>query len=168
MWLPNLFREKAGNMKEWFLSGAIGAFLLSTFHFLYGEGPARYLAMTLFGLLITMDWIAGYRASKIDGSYASEYGINGAFRTAFILLMPAIGNLVDNVAGMPGTVFGFLLAAFGLHIWKSMTANVIRAGWDKWVPGWAMNAVSDEVEHKLARAMKRRQEKDKYLGGNQK
>ncbi|RNB66417.1 holin [Brevibacillus borstelensis] len=164
--LPHLLRKKAAKMKESFMSGAIGAFLLTTFHFLYGEGPAKYITMTLFGMLIALDWISGYRASKIDGSYASEYGIEGAFRTAFILFMPAIGNLVDQVTGMPGTAFGFLVAAFGLHIWKSMTANVIRAGWDKWVPGWAMNAVSDEVEHKLARAIKRREEKEKYLDGD--
>jgi phage-related holin len=84
--------------------------------------------MTLYFLLIVMDWIAGYRASKIDGSYASEYGIAGGFRTAFLFLMPSIGHLVDSIMNMPGVVFGFLTAAFGLHIWKSMTANVIRAG----------------------------------------
>lgn len=47
-----------------------------------------------------------------------------------------------------------------------MTANVVRAGWEKWVPEWAMNAVSDEIEHKLARAIKRRQEKEKHGDGD--
>lgn len=157
-------------MKEWVSSGAlgtVGAVFLSLFHFLYGEGPARYLAITLYFLLIGMDWLAGYRASKIDGSYASEYGIDGGFRTAFIILMPAIGHLADSIMGTPGVAFGFLTAAFGLHIWKSMTANVIRAGWEKWVPGWAMNAVSEEFEHKVSRAMKRRLEKEKYLDEKQ-
>jgi phage-related holin len=143
--------------------GALGAFLMSIFHFLYGEGPVRYLAMTLYFLLIVMDWIAGYRASKIDGSYASEYGIAGGFRTAFLFLMPSIGHLVDSIMNMPGVVFGFLTAAFGLHIWKSMTANAIRAGWEKWVPEWAMSAVSDEVEHKLARATERIKRKEDNL-----
>ncbi|MFM1655526.1 phage holin family protein [Brevibacillus sp. B_LB10_24] len=155
-------------MKEPAVTGTIGAFLISAFEFLYGEGSVRYLAIALYVSLIAMDWVAGYRASKIDGSYASEYGINGAYRAAFLLFMPAIGHLIDNVIGTPGIAFGFLIAAFGLHIWKSMTANVIRAGWEKWVPEWAMNAVSDEIEHKLARAIKRRQEKEKYLDGEQK
>ncbi|WP_339167112.1 phage holin family protein [Brevibacillus sp. FSL L8-0520] len=153
-------------MKESIISGAAGAFFVSAFQFFYGEGPIRYLALVLYLLLIAMDWAAGYRASKIDGSYASEYGINGAFRTAFLLFMPAVGHLIDSLLGTPGIAFIFLTAAFGLHIWKSMTANVVRAGWEKWVPEWALIAVSDEIEHKLARAIKRRQEKEKYLDGD--
>ncbi|MEK4343282.1 phage holin family protein [Brevibacillus sp. FSL L8-0710] len=153
-------------MREWFFSGASGAFLLSTFHVLYGEGSVRYMAIGLYVLLISMDWLAGHRASRIDGSYASEYGIRGGYRAVFLLGMPAIGHLVDQISGTPGIAFGFLTAAFGLHIWKSMTANVIRAGWEKWVPKWAMVYVADEVEHKIARAIKRKQEKEKYLDGD--
>ncbi|WP_103110613.1 phage holin family protein [Brevibacillus reuszeri] len=153
-------------MKEWILSGAIGAFLLSAFHFLYGEGSARYLAIFLYVFLLIMDWLAGYRASKIDGSYASEYGIKGGYRAVFILGMPSIGHQIDQISGTPGVAFYFLTAAFGLHIWKSMTANVIRAGWEKWVPGWAMIYVAEELEHKISRAIKRRTEKEKYLGGD--
>lgn len=148
------------------ISGATGAIFVPVFHFLYGEGTVKYLGMTLYLMLILMDWAAGYRASKKDGSYASEYGIDGGFRTLFLLAVPAAGHLIDRIIGMPMIAFGFLTVAFALHIWKSMTANAIRAGWDKWVPTWAMNAVSDEIEHKLARAIKRRQEKDKYLEGD--
>src|SRR5690606_22620683 len=79
------------------------------------------------------------------------------------LLMPAIGHLIDVIIGLPGVAFGLIVAAFALHIWKSMTANAIRAGWEKWVPEWAMRAVADELEHKIARAVKRRQEKVEYL-----
>ena len=150
-------------MRESLFSGATGAFFVSVFQFLYGDEPVRFLIISLYFLLILLDWIAGLRAARIDGSYASEYGIEGAFRTVFLLLMPAIGHLVDTVFGMPGIAFGFLTAAFGLHIWKSMTANAIRAGWEKWVPEWAMNAVSDELEHKIARSIRRRQEKTEYL-----
>ncbi|RKD25137.1 hypothetical protein BEP19_04790 [Ammoniphilus oxalaticus] len=153
-------------MKNQFLftaSGAIGAFLVSAFHFLYGDDPIRYSAILFYLMLIALDWIGGYRASKIDGSYASEYGIKGAFRAVFLLLAPAMGHLIDQILGTPGIVFGFLTAAFALHIWKSMTANIVRAGWGKWVPEWALNTVSDEIEHKIARATKRIQEKEKYL-----
>ncbi len=143
--------------------GTVGAFFVSVFNFLYGEDPVRYLALLLYGLVISLDWIGGHRAAKKDGSYASEYGIEGAYRTVFLLIMPAVGHLIDQITGMPGIAFGFVIAAFGLHIWKSMTANVVRAGWEKWVPEWAMNVVADEIEHKIARATKRRQEKEKYL-----
>ena len=150
-------------MRESLFSGAIGAFFVAAFQFLYGDEPVRYLIVTLYFLLIVLDWVAGYRAAKIDGSYASEYGIEGGFRTVFLLLMPAIGHLIDVIIGLPGVAFGFIVAAFALHIWKSMTANAIRAGWEKWVPEWAMRAVADELEHKIARAVKRRQEKVEYL-----
>lgn len=110
-----------------------------------------------------MQWTGSRRASKKDGSYASEYGINDRFRTVFLLGVPAVGNLIDGIIGMPMIAFGFLTGAFGIHIWKSMTANTVRDGWEKWVPTWAMNAVADEIEHKLARSIKRRIDKEKYL-----
>ncbi|MMZ56048.1 Holin family protein [compost metagenome] len=150
------------------LFGTAGGTFIPLFHFLYGDGPTRFMIMTLYFSLIVLDWIAGYRASKIDGSYASEYGINGAFRAAFLLFMPAVGHLIDGILGMPSIAFGFLTAAFALHIWKSMTANAIRAGWEKWVPEWAMSTVSDEVEHKLARARERIKRKTDMLNDEDK
>lgn len=101
-------------MGDMVVTGAAGSFFMTTFHFLYGEGYVRYLALVLFVGLIVLDWIAGYRASKIDSSYSSECGINGAFRTAFILI-PDVGHLIDQIFGTPGIAFGFLIAAFGLH-----------------------------------------------------
>ncbi|ERI10838.1 toxin secretion/phage lysis holin [Aneurinibacillus aneurinilyticus ATCC 12856] len=150
------------------LFGMAGSTFIPVFHFLYGEGITRYVAMILYTLVIVMDWIGGYRASKIDGSYASEYGIAGGFRTAFLLLMPAVGHLIDVILSMPGVAFGFLTVAFGQHIWKSMTANVIRAGWDKWVPEWAMVRVSDELDHKVARARERIKRKTDMLNDEDK
>ncbi|GAA4865098.1 hypothetical protein GCM10023310_50750 [Paenibacillus vulneris] len=150
-----------------YTTGALGAYFMTCFQFLYGDEPVKYLVLTLYVLLIVMDWIAGYRASLKDGSYASEYGIDGAFRSLFLLFVPAAGHLVDQIIGMPMVAFGFLTGAAGLHIWKSMTANTVRAGWDKWVPVWVMNAVADEIEHKMARAAKRVEEKKKYLDGDE-
>ncbi|GED17941.1 hypothetical protein AMI01nite_59320 [Aneurinibacillus migulanus] len=150
------------------LFGMGGGAFIPVFHFLYGEGPIRLVIMVFYLGLIGMDWIAGYRAAKIDGSYASEYGINGAFRTAFLLLMPAIGHLVDVILSMPDIAFGFLTIAFASHIWKSMTANVIRAGWGKWVPEWAMVRVSDELDHKVARARERIKRKTDMLNDEDK
>ncbi|MFC9538675.1 hypothetical protein ACFTQ7_02180 [Lysinibacillus sp. NPDC056959] len=42
-----------------------------------------------------MDWISGIRASKRDKSYGSSYGIDGLFRSLFLLLLPAGGHLLD-------------------------------------------------------------------------
>lgn len=93
------------------LFGMAGGAFIPVFHFLYGEGLTRYVAMILYTLVIVMDWIGGYRASKIDGSYASEYGIAGGFQTAFLLLMPAVGHLIDVILSMPGVASLALTAA---------------------------------------------------------
>ena len=150
-----------------FNAGAVAVLLAPAFHFLNGPEPVKYLVLTLYTTLMVMDWIAGYKAALKDGSYASEYGIDGGFRAMFLLGVPAAGNLIDSIAGMPMIAFGFLTGSVGLHIWKSMTANSVRAGWDKWVPTWAMNAVADEIEHKVARAAKRLQQKKIFGDGDE-
>lgn len=145
--------------------GSVGAFFMPIFTFLYGEGPTVILWMLAYMLLITTDWISGYRASRIDGSYASEYGIEGAYRTAYLLIVPVLAHKADLIIGTPNVIFGFTLLAFGMHIWRSMTANVYRAGWDKWIPISVLNWVADEIDHKTARAKKRVHERNKLLKG---
>jgi phage-related holin len=142
------------------LTATFGAFIVPIFHFLYGEESIRYTILALIVLLIAMDWISGSRASKKDGSYASEYGIDGVFRTAFIIGLPAAGNLFDHIFHLPGIFFG--LFSFGIikHTLNSMTANVVRAGWDRWVPNRAIKSVESEIETKQSRALKRKQERE--------
>ena len=81
-----------------------------------------------------MDWISGVRAAKKDETYASEYGIDGIFRTFFILLLP--------------------------HTIQSLTANAIRAGWGRWFPEWLLNKLADwvkeEIESKISRSESRK------------
>lgn len=143
--------------------GSVGAFLMPIFTFLYGKGPTALLWMFVYGLLIATDWISGYRASRVDGSYASEYGIEGAYRTAYLLIVPVLAHKADLIIGTPNIIFGFTLLTFGAHIWRSMTANVYRAGWDKWIPIPVLNWVADEIEHKTARAQKRIKERQELL-----
>lgn len=145
------------------LSGTIGSLFLTVFTFLYGHGKVAAIGMFLYVLVIGADWISGYTASKKDGSYASEYGVQGAYRTTLLLLFPAMANGADQLLGTPNILFGFVVFAFTTHIWKSMTANVYRAGYDKWIPLWVLEWVSDEIEHKTARARKRIEEREKYL-----
>lgn len=144
--------------------GGIGATALSVVSLLYGTGATLYAA-ALFAGVIILDWLAGYRASKIDGSYASEYGIAGGFRTAFMLIVPALAYHTDLLMGLEKLhpIFYYVILNFGLHTWKSMTANVYRCGWHVWIPMSVLEYVADEIENKTARANKRIEEKQKYL-----
>lgn len=152
------------------VAGITGALFTPVFEFLYGEGEVVKAIMTALIFFIVMDWISGIRASKKDDSYGSEYGIDGVFRTFFILLLPAGGHLLDRIFGSPSIIFG----AFGLgvlyHIIQSMTANSIRAGWGKWIPDWILTQLTDwvrsEIEAKIARANKRREVKEMMSNEN--
>lgn len=149
------------------IAGTVGAIFLTVFTLFYGDSAVAIYGMSLYAGVIALDWLSGYRASKKDGSYASEYGIDGAYRTVYLFIAPALAHLVDKWMNTPNIVFGFILLSFSFHIWKSMTANVCRAGWDIWIPLWVLNLVADEIEHKTARARKRIAEKQKYLNGDE-
>lgn len=143
-----------------FIAAASGAFLIPVFEFLYGEGEVVRFAMTALLFFVVMDWISGIRASKKDHSYASKYGIDGIFRTFFILLLPAGGHLLDMALGSPGVIFGLLSFGILYHVIQSMAANAIRAGWGEWVPEWVLSKLSgwvkSELDNKMRRAEKRR------------
>lgn len=146
------------------LAALTGAILVPVFEFLYGEGDVVKYLMTALLFFIVMDWISGIRAAKKDHTYGSKYGIDGVFRTFFILLLPAGGHLLDRVLGSPGVVFGVLGAGILYHVIQSMTANAIRAGWGEWVPEWILTRltewVREELESKLARSEQRKKEKE--------
>ncbi|HHY72710.1 MAG TPA: phage holin family protein [Bacillus bacterium] len=132
---------------------------------MYGEGEVIKYTMTTLLFFIGMDWLSGIRASKKDDSYGSKYGIDGVFRSFFIILLPAGGHLLDMILGAPSVVFGLLSFGVLYHVIQSMTANAIRAGWGEWVPDWILvkltNWVKAEIESKFARAEKRKEESGK-------
>lgn len=146
-----------------FLFSGIGAFLYPTFQYLYGESEVRITVALLLFLLLALDWISGSNASSKDGSYASEYGITGIWRTIFILMVPISGNFIDIVLSVPGVFFGLFTAGLIYHIGKSSVANAVRAGWANWLPISIFEMVFEwaksEIEHKAARAFKRNSEK---------
>lgn len=153
------------------LAGTVGAGVLSVFNVMYGTGITLTLAFMFMGILV-LDLISGRAASKKDGSFASEYGINGGYRAAYILLLLSLAYQADKLlvgelsidTGYPVyPIFYYLLVNFGLPMWRSMTANVYRAGWDVWIPQSVLNRIADEIDHKTARANKRVEEKKKYL-----
>lgn len=150
--------------KSYLAAGTVGAFAVPVFEFMYGVGPAVISMMTALVFFIGMDWLSGWSASQKDGSYASHYGINGLFRTFFMLLLPAGGHLLDVVIGMPGILFGVFTIGLLYHTIKSMTANSVRAGWANWLPIAILERVTDwvqsEIESKLDRALKRKAERE--------
>ena len=146
-------------MKEQTIWGAVGAAGIPIYEFFYGTGDAVNAVMIALVFFIVMDWLSGIRAASKDNSYASKYGIDGVFRTFFMLLLPAGGHLLDKAFGLPGFIFGAL--AFGLlyHVLKSMVANAIRAGWGDWLPitvfDWLLTWAKSELEKKIQRAVDR-------------
>lgn len=137
----NLFRTDVGAV------AALGATVASMF-------DPRYLYYSLCAAVL-LDWIAGIRAAKKDGTYASEYGIAGIFRTVAVLGLPWFGLLLDHAFHMPNLIFGGLAGGLLYHTWQSFTANSARAGWEKWIPNWALAWVASELNNKVARSAQR-------------
>lgn len=147
--------------KAYGVASTIGAGVLPILTYLYGTGEAVIASMAALTFFILMDWLSGIRAAKQDNTYASKYGIDGVFRTFFMLLLPAGGHLLDNVLNSPGIVFGMMVAGLLYHVLQSMTANAVRAGWADWMPvevlNWILKWVGSELEKKIQRAESRKE-----------
>ena len=145
--------------KELTIWGAIGAIVVPAFEFMYGAGEAVIIAIVALIFFVGMDWITGSRAAKKDNSYGSEYGIDGIFRTFFMLLLPAGGHLLDLLFNLPGILFGALIAGLLYHVINSMVANAIRVGWGDWLPLTTLEVllkwVGSEMDKKVQRAADR-------------
>lgn len=137
----------------------VGAAVLPLFEFLYGSGRPVIIAIIALAFFILLDWLSGTSAARKDNSYGSKYGIDGVKRTFFMLLLPAGGHLLDLLFGLPGLLFGLFAASLLYHTIRSMTANVIRAGWGDWIPVNVLNAiikwVGSELDQKVQRAFDR-------------
>lgn len=148
-----------------FLATTTGVILIPVFEYLYGSDEIVRSIMSALVIFIVLDWISGVRASKKDYTYASKYGIDGVFRSFFILLLPSGGHLLDQIIGFPSIVFGALSLGILYHVLQSMTANSIRAGWGSHVPEWLLSKlvswVKIELETKIKRSEKRKEEMDK-------
>ncbi|WP_375104036.1 phage holin family protein [Paenibacillus sp. RS8] len=146
--------------KSQIAASGVGAVAIPAFDFLYGEADAVVTIMTALLFFIIMDWLSGIRAAKKDNTYASKYGIDGVFRTFFMLLLPAGGHLLDMVFGLPGAIFGALAIGTLYHVLQSMTANSIRAGWGDSLPLPVLDVVlkwvGSELDKKVKRAASRK------------
>ncbi|MDQ6418664.1 phage holin family protein [Paenibacillus sp. LHD-117] len=137
----------------------VGAVMLPVIEFFYGAGESVIAAIIALAFFILLDWISGSRAAQKDNSYGSKYGIDGLFRTFFMLLLPAGGHFLDVLFNLPGLLFGLLVAGLLYHVIQSMTANAVRAGWADWLPINALEAITkwvgSELDKKVQRSINR-------------
>jgi len=145
---------KTGSLIIGFIGGISAPFVEK----MYGEGRATMITCLI--LLTIMDWITAIAAATKEKTYSSEYGINGILRTLFIFLFPAAGNYLDMVFQTEGALFYGITVGLIYHMWQSLTANAVRAGWGKIIPDTVINLVSSEIQAKEARAQKRKEELD--------
>ncbi|MBO1515501.1 phage holin family protein [Metabacillus bambusae] len=140
------------------LLGPVG-FLLNMF---YGVGNLIWIGILLS--VTALDWISGISAAKKDGTYTSEYGKAGVFRTLVMFLLPVVGNLIDialktsmNISGFEFGIFFFMITG-GLiyHTLMSAAANFKRAGWERWVPVKVLESIASEIQAKAQRSDSRK------------
>lgn len=136
-----------------FSSGFVGPALSKVYG---GDLHIWFVLVLVFA--ITYDWVAGSAAAKKDGTYASAYGIQGIMRTAVLLSLPAFGSMLDIIFRTPGVFFFVFWGGILFHTLTSMTANSKRAGWDRWIPLWAIEWVASEIEAKVKRSKERQGE----------
>ncbi|MDC6267707.1 phage holin family protein [Lysinibacillus fusiformis] len=140
------------------LISSVGAFGLMFFEYGFGAVKAVLVAFLLYLVLIALDWLTGTSAAKRDGIDTSAYGIEGIKRTVFLICLPVIARLLDVIMHTEVIVTGIVIAVLSRSIARSVIANTKRAGWDKWLPSWAIEWVSAELEHKDTRAKQRLEE----------
>ncbi|MFY0147709.1 phage holin family protein [Bacillus cytotoxicus] len=136
------------------VGGAISGGLGTVVNLLYGK--ANLIWVMIFGWIIVLDWITGSKASKIDGTYSSQYGIEGITRTVVLLSLPALAHLFDIALKLPDFFFFMVIGGLSYHIFNSFAANCARIGWEKWIPAWLLESVASEIEAKIRRADSRK------------
>lgn len=137
------------------VSGGIGTFLSLVY------GKTNLIWIFILMMVVGLDWITGSKASKLDGTYSSQYGIEGIARTVVLFLLPCLAHLFDIAFKLPDFFFFMVTGGLIYHIFNSFTANCVRVGWDKWIPTWLLESVASEIQAKIQRSDAR---KDK--GGN--
>ncbi|SFS91837.1 phage holin family protein [Bacillus sp. 103mf] len=133
------------------ISGGLGTFV----SFLYG-GQVNQLWITALVLIVVLDWITGIKAAKKDGTYASEYGIEGIARAVVLFLLPSFAHVLDMLVKLPDIFFCAITGGLIYHIFNSFTANCARIGWEKWIPSRLLRSVSSEIEAKIRRSESRK------------
>lgn len=134
---------------------SIGAAAMYTFGFLYGDSKMIMAGMSLYTILIGLDWLTGTTAAKKYKIDTSEYGAEGFKRTIFMLALPVVARILDVIMGTGVLIAGFALAGLSRGVAKSVLANTKRAGWDKWMSDGLIDWISDELANKEKRSQER-------------
>ncbi len=135
------------------ISGTFGTII----GFLYGKANVIWILILM--MVVSLDWITGSKASKIDGTYSSQYGIEGIARTAVLFLLPCLAHMFDIAFKLPDFFFFMFTGGLVYHIFNSFTANCARIGWDKWIPTRLLESVASEIEAKIQRSESRKERK---------
>ncbi|HDR7890840.1 phage holin family protein [Bacillus toyonensis] len=137
------------------VGGVISGGLGTLFNFLYGKTNLIWIVILVW--VVVLDWITGSKASKLDGTYSSQYGIESIARTVVLFLLPSLAHLFDIAFKLPEFFFFMVTGGLVYHIFNSFTANCVRIGWDKWIPTWLLESVSSEIEAKIRRSKSRKE-----------
>lgn len=96
---------------------AVCAFIGAALGYVFGAWDGFILALILF---IGIDYITGVICAICSKKLSSEIGFRGLLKKIVILLMVAVGNVVDSILGLGGVirsaVIFFYLANEGISI----------------------------------------------------
>lgn len=137
------------------ISGGLGTLI----NLLYGK--ANLIWVGIYCWIIMLDWITGSKASKLDGTYSSQYGIEGITRTVVLLSLPALAHLFDIALKLPDFFFFMVVGGLSYHIFNSFAANCARIGWERWIPAWLLESVASEIQAKIQRSDARKEKQNK-------
>lgn len=125
----------------------LGATLSPILSALYGEKGTQ-LMILVFGIMI-LDLVVGTLAAKKEKIETSEYGLKGLIRIAVISCLPIFGHQADQYIGVGNVMFYALALGIAYHTLKSFGANIVRVGWDKFLPMWILDLVLNFLESEL-------------------
>lgn len=138
-----------------FIVAFAGAMLSPIFHALYGEKGTQMMVFVI-GLLL-LDLIVGTMAAKKEKIETSEHGLKGLIRIGVLSCVPIFGHQADVFIGMGDMMFFGLALGILYHSMKSFGANLVRVGWDKYLPMWMLDLlvriIETELQSKKARSM---------------
>lgn len=147
----------------------IGATLSPILSALYGEKGTQ-LMILVFGIMI-LDLVVGTLAAKKEKIETSEYGLKGLIRIAVISCLPIFGHQADQFIGAGNVMFYALAVGIAYHTLKSFGANLVRIGWDKFLPMWMLDLVlsflETEIQSKKARSQAQFQRLNPNMGVEQ-
>lgn len=131
-----------------------GAALSPILTALYGERGTDMMIIVVAVLLL--DLIVGTLAAKKEKIETSEHGLKGLIRIAVISFLPVVAHRADLFVGFGDFMFFGISLGILYHTLKSFGANVVRVGWDKYIPLDMLDIIigflETELQSKAARS----------------